>query len=83
MAEALALLEAEPVAQGQRSCDWSGCARTAVWAVRFHGQKGHVHDCDFHTDWLKLDCNVTQIVKLPCPWPHDGTTWTDTPRARS
>lgn len=61
-------------------CSADGCPNRAVYAVRFHDQRGHVHDCNPCTALLREWGDVAEVVLLPCPWVHDGTTWTDQPR---
>jgi hypothetical protein len=62
-----------------RICDSEGCTNLASTAIRFHGQAGHVHDCDHHAAVLREWCDVAEAVPMPCPWLH-GDTWTDQPR---
>lgn len=63
-----------------RGCDREACNRTAVVAMRFTGQPGHVHVCPpceaIDREW----CDVAEVRPLPCPYPHDGTTWVAKPR---
>lgn len=76
------LAEAARAVQEER-CSSDGCTDAAVYAVRFHDQAGHVHDCAKHTAELREFCDVAEVVPLSggCPWPHgDGRTWTDQPR---
>lgn len=63
-----------------RPCDAHGCTRQAVVALRFHDQPGHVHDCAPCAHDLREFCDVVESHPLPCPWAHNGTTWTDQPR---
>lgn len=62
-------------------CCAHGCTRRAAYAIRFHNQAGHVHDCSPCTAQLREWNDVAEVVPLPCPFPHgDGSTWTDQPR---
>lgn len=62
-------------------CCHDGCTNPAAYAIRFHNQAGHVHDCSPCTAELREWTDVAEVVPLPCPFPHgNGETWTDTPR---
>lgn len=79
MSDVLAAAEPEPAQEALWPCCWENCPRPAVYAVTFHGQAGHVHDCAPHTAALREWSDVARIVALPCPFPHGAATWTDTP----
>lgn len=61
-------------------CSWSGCTKTAAYAIRFHGQYGHVHECSEHQAVLREWADVSSIVPLPCPWGSHETSWIDYPK---
>lgn len=61
-------------------CSADGCPRPARYAITFHGQPGHVHDCDPCTAVVREWCDVATVVALPCPHPHGSAGWTDQPR---
>lgn len=66
---------------GAWPCSWRGCPNPAAYAITFHRQEGHVHDCVQHTAELREWTDVESVTPLPCKHPHgDGTTWVDTPR---
>ncbi len=62
----------------EQGCDWEGCQRMAVAAIRFRDQPGHTHDCGPHLAQLREWCDITETAPMPCPWPH-GNKWTDDP----
>ncbi len=80
-AETVAVAQPAISADEQWPCCNHGCRRRAVYAIRFRGQAGHVHDCSPCTAELREWNDVAEVMPLPCPFPHGtGETWTDAPR---
>jgi hypothetical protein len=61
-------------------CSTQDCPGSAVVAIAFHGQYGHVHHCAPCAAEAREWYDVATSAPLPCPYTHgDGSTWIDVP----
>jgi hypothetical protein len=71
-------LEIDPALTGQWPCCSEGCRRTAVEALWFNNQLGHIHECAHHSAMVREWFDVAGSCGLPCPLTHQ-IVWTDAP----